>query len=157
MKIEFTKDWCMRMAALEGSLSITAGVHAKPVSNPQQDSPDAIFDGAFAFGKLIHLLRNSRRLSLEELANKTDIDADELRQVEADPLFSPDPRTVHFLATFFELSKKKLFQLSGLTAANDSHLVDEAIRFAASAKPGVELTHDERKAFRDFIAFLHKE
>ena len=111
MKIEFTKEWCMKMAALEGSLSITAGVHAKPISADQMGSADASSNGAFAFGKLIHLLRENMRLSLEQLASKTDIDVNELRQVESDPLFSPDPRTVHYLAAFFDLSKKKLFQL----------------------------------------------
>ena len=157
MKIEFTKEWCMRMAALEGGASITAGVHAKPVSSVLLEDPAAMGEAAFAFGKLVQLLRRQSRLNLEELASKADVDFDELRQIEENPLFTPEPRTVHFLASFFDLSKKKLLQLSGLTAANDSHLVDEAIRFAASAKPGAELTPEEKKALRDFIAVLNEK
>lgn len=157
MKIEFTKEWCMRMAAIEGGASITAGVHAKTITSVPLENPAAISEATFAFGKLIQLLRKKGRLSLEELATKADVDLDELKKIEENPLFIPEPRTVHFLAGFFELPKKKFLQLSGLTAANDSHLVDEAIRFAASARPGVELTREEKKALQEFIAVLNEK
>ncbi len=157
MKFEFSKAWCNRIAQLEGDAEIVAGVHAKTPHFPSEQSTVISMGTSLVFGKLIQLLRRDKKLSAEKLAAGADISLDDLNKIERDPLFRPDPRSVYMLAEFFDIPKKKLQQLSGLTAANDSHLQEEALRFAASANPAADLSREEKSALKAFISVLNEE
>ncbi|WP_421794282.1 helix-turn-helix domain-containing protein [Hydrocarboniphaga effusa] len=142
----------MKMATLEGDATIVAGARAKTLL-PHQE-PSAAQTPPGALGKLVQLMRRDRHLSIAVLAEKADVELSDLQGIEHNPLHKAEPRTIYQLADFFGMPKKKLLQLSGLTAANDSHLVSEALRFAASSDPSAELSHDERAALQAFIAVL---
>jgi len=155
MKIEFTKDWCMKMAALEGNAAIVAGSCAQAL---QPNLENAVAQSpAVAFGKLVQLLRRDRRLSIAELAIKVDLDLADLKGIEQNPAYKTEPRSVYKLAEFFDVPRKMLLKLSGLTAANDESLISEALRFAASSDPSAELSKEEKAALRNFIAFLNEK
>ncbi|ODT86211.1 MAG: hypothetical protein ABS69_00190 [Nitrosomonadales bacterium SCN 54-20] len=156
MKIEVTKDWCVRMAQIEGDAEIGAGI----------SSIDPVFDGEtlltfnteelnnVVFGRFVRLMRRKRRMTLETLADSADVDIAELVEIEDDARHKPEVRTVYQLANYFNVPRAKLLQIAGLTTARDSKLLDEAVRFAARSDPIAELTIQERDALEAFVAVL---
>ena len=70
MRMDVTKDWCLRMAELEADEEIGVGLVAA----------DPMFDGesvaqseepAVAFGRFISLMRRDRGLTVEKLADES--------------------------------------------------------------------------------------
>lgn len=158
MKIEITKDWCVRMAHLEGDAEIGAGI----------SSIDPVFDGEtlltfteeinnVAFGRFVRLMRRKHRMTLETLADSANVDVAELVEIEDDARHKPEVRTVYQLANYFNVPRAKLLQVAGLTTARDNNLFDEAVRFAARSDPIAELTTQERDALEAFVAVLSKK
>lgn len=159
MRIEVSKEWCARMADLEGDSEIGAGRLAIDPSpcDDEERFPEAMAandDRPVAFGRLVELIRRERRLSADQLADQADVDVAEVVAVEENAHHKPDLRTVHQLANFFGLPRDKLLQLAGLTAARDEALLGEAVRFAARAEPVAELEPHERAALEAFVSVL---
>jgi HTH-type transcriptional regulator, competence development regulator len=156
MTIEITKEWCRRMAQLEGGFEVGAGLTAL----------DPTFDGApatqaqslgeanVAFGRFVRLMRRSKGLTVERLAGEADVDVAELVEVEEDAHYKPEVRTVYQLANYFRLPRSSLLQVAGLAAPRDEKLLDEAVRFAARAEPVTQLTPEERAALEAFVSVL---
>jgi len=156
MRIEVTKDWCVRMAELEADEEIGVGLVAV----------DPLFDGeslahseepAVAFGRFVSLMRRDRGLSVEKLADETDIDVAELVSIEEDTRYKPEVRTVYQLANFFALPRTTLLQVAGLTLPKDSRIAEESVRFAARSEPVEALSNEERAALETFVAVLSEE
>ncbi len=161
MKMEMTKEWCLRMAQLEGDAEIGAGLTAA----------DPIFDGEvmpagataaseetnIAFGRFIRLMRRHRGLTLEKLAENADVEVAELVEIEDDTRHKPELRTVYQLATFFKVPRSNLLQVAGLTAPKDRQLIDEAVRFAARSEPVAALSPEELRALEAFVAVLSEQ
>jgi hypothetical protein len=109
-----------------------------------------------SLGKLITFLRTEKCLSIEQLAAKTDLDIEELVEIESSSESNAGPRAVVVLATFFKLSPMKLQRLAGLThdlATNES----ESLGIAACAKPDFrQLTKQERVVFHHWVKQLRK-
>jgi transcriptional regulator with XRE-family HTH domain len=161
MKIVFTKEWCVRMAGLEADAEIGAGAFAI----------DPIFDGAsvtdaaqmpdektaYAFSRFIRLSRRNRGLSIEILAEQADVEIAELVTIEENGQYKPDLRTVYQLANFFGVQRSNLLQVAGLTVPKDTHLIDQAVRFAARSEPVAALTTEERAALEAFVSVLSEQ
>ena len=159
MKIEITKEWCLRMAEIEADAEIGAGSYAL----------DPVFDGetmpangsneepSIAFGRFVRLMRRDRGLTLEKLAEDTDVEIAELVEIEEDTHHKPELRTVYQLATYFKVPRSNLLQVAGLTAPRDNRLIDEAVRFAARSESVAVLTPEERAALEAFVAVLSEE
>ena len=156
MRIEVTKDWCLRMAELEADEEIGVGLVAV----------DPVFDGeslaqseepTVAFGRFISLMRRNRGLTVEKLADEADVDVAELVSVEEDTRYKPEVRTVYQLANFFDIPRTTLLQVAGLTLPKDSRIVEEAVRFAARSEPVEALTNEERAALETFVAVLSED
>jgi HTH-type transcriptional regulator, competence development regulator len=159
MKIEITKEWCLRMAQVEANAEIGAGLYAL----------DPIFDGetmpadekneepSIAFGRFVRLMRRDRGLTLEKLAEDTDVEISELVEIEDDTRHKPELRTVYQLANYFKVPRANLLQVAGLTALKDSHLIEEAVRFAARSESVAVLTSEERAALEAFVAVLSEQ
>jgi transcriptional regulator with XRE-family HTH domain len=109
-----------------------------------------------AFGRFVKLLRRNHGLSIEELAEKAEIDEIELINIEEDVRHSPEPRSVYQLARCFRLPQKQLMQLAGLAQARDPRLAREAVRFAARSESTAKLSETERAALEAFIALLSR-
>jgi transcriptional regulator with XRE-family HTH domain len=160
MRIELTKDWCMRMAQLEAEVDgeIGAGLLAiDPVFESKAvpiESPEEI---PIAFSRFVRLARRSRGLSVEKLAENADVEVVELVSIEENGQYKPDLRTVYQLANFFGVQRANLLQVAGLTAPKDSHIVSEAVRFAARSEPVAALTAEERSALEAFVSVLSEQ
>ena len=88
-----------------------------------------------AFGKTITLLRTQKRLSIEQLAKKTDLDADEITEIESSPNNDVDPMAVTVLAEFFGMSVDRMQRLAGLTTNSTMGDDFESLHLAAGAQP----------------------
>ena len=155
MTIEMSKEWCLKMAAIEGDASIGVGIYA---IDPEFENWSILAHGEehvnVAFGRFVRLMRRSRKLSREELANDADIEIGELVEIEDDVRHRPEIRTVYKLSEVFKLPNSKLMQVAGLAKAKNDNLARKAERFAARSDPMAELTPEERAALEEFIADL---
>ena len=160
MKPKISKEWCMRMAQLEGDAEIGAGCLAidpvfdgegAPVVNRDDEGPN------LAFGRLINLMRRRRGVSLEKLADDADVTMTELVEIESDTRHKPALRTTYQLANYFNMPRSGFLQVAGLTTRKDARLSDEAVRFAARAEPTAELTPEENAALEAFVAVLSEQ
>lgn len=110
-----------------------------------------------SFGVLIRQLRRRDGLSVEKLAQKARIDADELRLVEHDPHYRAKPRMVHQLSDVFRIPERSMMTLAGAMVVNDNRIGQAAERFAAMSDDMSKLTREERKLLNDFVKFLADE
>lgn len=160
MKIEFTKEWCLRMAHLEADTASNFEIGAspspqvKPVVQIEAPTTEAISPTNIVFGRFVRLMRRHKQLTLEKLAVDARVDITELVEIEEDSRHKPDPRTVYQLATAFDVSMQKMMQLAGLSIIKDARLVDESIRFAARSDPVEDLNSVELAALEAFVAVL---
>jgi transcriptional regulator with XRE-family HTH domain len=158
MKIEITKDWCLRMAELEGDAEIGAGLFAiDPTFDGEATQVETPDETSVAFGRFVRLMRRSRGLTVEKLAEDADVEVVELVTIEENGKYKPELRTVYQLANYFGVQRANLMQVAGLTAPKDSHLVHEAVRFAARSESVAALTAEERNALEAFVAVLSEQ
>ena len=160
MKIDISKEWCMRMAQFEGDAEIGAGRLAiDPVFDGQRVPAEVSEEEGpnVAFGRFVNLMRRQRRMSLEQLADDADVDMADLVEIESDPHHRPELRTAYQLANYFKVSRAGLMQVAGLAAPKDARLFDEGVRFAARSGPIAELTPEEGTALESFVAVLSEQ
>ena len=160
MKVDIDKEWCMRMAQLEGDAEIGAGRMAfDPVFDGESVPVEASGEEglSIAFSRFITLMRRRRGITIEKLADDADVDVTDLVQIESDPHHKPELRTTYQLANYFEVSQSSLMQVAGLTAPKDARLFDEGVRFAARSEPTAELTPEEDAALEAFVAVLSEQ
>ena len=106
-------------------------------------------------GALLQMLRRREHLSIDELAQKARVAASELRRIELDPAFDPNPRTIFQIAQYFKLPERSLVVLSGAVIVDDD-VREEAVRFAASSEDISGLTKEQRKLLNHFVKFLRE-
>jgi HTH-type transcriptional regulator, competence development regulator len=160
MRIDLTKDWCLRMAQLEAEADseIGAGLLAiDPVFDSKATPIASSEETTIAFSRFVQLARRSRGLSVEKLAENADVEVIELVSIEENSQYKPDLRTVYQLANFFKVQRTNLLQVAGLTVPKDSHIVSEAVRFAARSEPVAALTAEERSALEAFVSVLSEQ
>jgi DNA-binding XRE family transcriptional regulator len=158
MKIDITKDWCMRMAQLEADAEIGAGSLAiDPVFDGEAAPVEASEETTFAFGRFVQLMRRSRSLTVEKLAEDADVEMAELVTIEENVQYKPELRTVYQLANYFGVQRANLLQVAGLTVPKDVHLANEAVRFAARSESVAALSAEERSALEAFVAVLSEK
>lgn len=161
MRIERTKEWWLAQADSEGDGPVGAGRSSggpgKLLPLRSLVAPSGDDETRIAFGKLVELLRRRDELTVEQLAERAQLDAGELLRIEEGVAQPPEPRTVYQLARTFKLPQKRLMQLAGLSAANDSALQREAVRFAARSESVDKLTREEKAALEEFIAVLSQQ
>lgn len=157
MKITLTREWCLRMAQLEGDAGnvIGAGLLAiDPVFDNESFPVQSSEEPTVAFRRFVQLARRSRGLTVEKLAEKADVEVVELVSIEEDGHYKADLRTVYQLANFFGVERANLLQVAGLTAPKDTYIASEAVRFAARSEPVAALTAEERSALEAFVSVL---
>ncbi len=110
-----------------------------------------------AFGLLVKLSRRAKRLSLEELADKLSVEADELEHIEREPDFRARPRTISKFANFFDLPVGEVMKLAGAAVSNDASLSTYALKFAAHSGDIVALTREEQEALKSFVRYLRDQ
>src|SRR3990167_4778640 len=145
MKIEISKDWCLKMASLEGDTEIGAGVTAAdPLFDGEAETQNVGEDEpSIAFGRFVRLMRRNKGLTLEELV-----------EIEDDVRHKAELRSVYQLANYFQVPRGNLMQVAGLTTPKNDNLIHEAVRFAARSEPVAALSQAERAALEAFVTVL---
>ena len=111
----------------------------------------------YVFHLFIQMLRRSKKLPIEELASKTDIDRDELVTMERNPGYRPNPMTLHRLCGFYGIPEGKMLILAGAVRRVPEDVKEYASRFAAQSESFAGLTREERRALDEFMGFLKSE
>ena len=149
------KEWLLRMADAEDNCELAVGGLAHELGLLEQPEQSFAPPTRGAFARLIELRRREQRLSVEELAEKADVELPELLDIEHGELTSPpEVRTVFNLATTLKLPQQRLMQLAGLAEAKDEGFRDAAVRFAARSESIDKLTREEHRALEEFVKFL---
>jgi|GEM_PF-332133 len=157
MDLTRSEKWWLAKARAEGGNTVAAGILA---CDPVADDPAPAGSGdqpSIAFGRFVSLMRRSQALNVEEFAEKAGLEVGELLAIEEDIRHVAQPRVVFRLSAALELPQSQLMQLAGLTAANDTGLGAEAVKFAARSESVEELTDQERTALEAFVAVLSKK
>lgn len=110
-----------------------------------------------AFHRVVQMLRRSRGLTIDQLAENTKIDRDELMALERNPAYRPSPLTLHRLSEFFEVPDRKLAVLAGAIREVPDDLRQQAARFAAQSDSFAKLTNEEQRLLDEFVGFLRSE
>ena len=146
-----SQNWLQRMAELEDSCrSVSAAGLASdfgmllipPHGETQQ-----------VFGRLIELARRKCRLTVEQLAEKADVDLVEIVDIETKLDVVPEARTVFQLASVLKLPSARLMEVTGL-AIPRPEIRSAALKFAAHSKSTANLTQEERDALEEFVKVL---
>jgi transcriptional regulator with XRE-family HTH domain len=110
-----------------------------------------------AFHRVIHMLRRSRGLTIDELAKKTEIDRTELVALERNVAYRPSPLTLHRLSQFFQVPDRKLAVLAGAIREVPEDLRQQAEKFAAQSDSFSKLSKEEQRVLDEFVGFLRSE
>ncbi len=119
--------------------------------------PDAadVQDLHRGLGAILQMLRRREQLSADKLAQEARVNVSELRRIELDPTFDPNPRTIFQLEQYFKLPSRSLVVLSGAVHVDDN-VREEVVRFAASSGDISGLTKEQRKHLNRFVKFLRE-
>jgi transcriptional regulator with XRE-family HTH domain len=107
-----------------------------------------------AFARLIELSRRKQRLTVEQLAERADVDVSQLIEIEEGECVSAEPRTVYKLSQVFNFPQDRLMVMSGLARPRDRHLTEATIRFAARSEPVNVLSAEEEEALHEYMKVL---
>ncbi len=110
-----------------------------------------------AFGLLVKLSRRAKRLSVEELAEKISVEAEELEHIEREPDFRARPRTISKIANFFDLPVAEVMKLAGAAVSNDTSFNTTALKFAAHSDDMAALSREEQEALKSFVRYLRDQ
>jgi transcriptional regulator with XRE-family HTH domain len=159
MKFNTDRKWLERRAEQEDRHFISVGgliSTLDPTCQAEISSVPNVETTKTAFVRLLQLARRERRLSLEQLAEKADVDLAELLKIETDETFTPALRTVHQLAAVLDLPAKKLMVLAGLLQIKDPSLQQASVRFAARSEPAGDVSPEEHAALEEYVKFLNE-
>jgi len=146
--------WSEKMLALDEHVTPGAG----PLAARPMVAPDAISlradETRLAFGRFVNVVRRGRRLSIEDLADRTKLEVAELLNIEGNPHHEPDLHAVWSLSKVFGVPQSQLMELAGLATAKESHWLDEVVRHAARSTPIEDLTPEEQHFHDAVVAAL---
>jgi len=155
MNKESNRKWLKKHAALENGGFISVGGFISTMEEKAPVAmPETVDSLKHAFVKLLQLKRRERKLSVEELAIKADLDMAELLRIESDEAYIATPFSVHKLAEFFKLPERPLMALAGLLTVKDAQFQQQALRFAARSEPVEKLSREEHRALEEYVKFL---
>jgi HTH-type transcriptional regulator, competence development regulator len=153
MKTLSDQEWLRQQAALENNCYVSVGGLVTAIEELQSKRVGSNVLKS-AFGQLIRLFRRDHRMTPEQFAQDLDIELGELIAMEAADQLRPSARTIHKLSEKMKVPSGKLFVLSGLAEARDSHIQDESLKFAARSQPLQALTPDEHQILNEWVQYL---
>jgi DNA-binding XRE family transcriptional regulator len=152
MKMNTDKVWLKRMAELEDGCVVSVGGLVEALE--QKEGAGNVIPMKPAFVRFVELARRERSLSLEQFAEKIDVDLAELVKIETETNYKPAIRTVHKMAEFLKVPQKKLLALAGLLQMKDPEFQTAALKFAARSAPVEKLTKQEHSDLEDIVKLL---
>jgi transcriptional regulator with XRE-family HTH domain len=145
-----SKEWLLEMAELEdASSSVSVGGLAFDLGL----LPACPSESQRVFGRLVEFSRRQMSMTVEQLAEKADIDLAEIVEIETQESVVPQARTVFQLAQVLNLSCSRLMEVAGLTTPRNE-ISSAALRFAARSEPTAKLSDDEKLALEEFVKVL---
>lgn len=153
MKMNTDKEWILEKAAQEDGCLVSVGGLIAALEQSESAIGNVI-PLRHAFIRFVQLARRERRLSLEQFAEKVDVDLAELFKIETEEHYTPAIRTVHKIAEFLKIPAKKLMTLAGLLQVKDAQFQTTALKFAARWAPVEKLTREEHSDLEEIVKFL---
>jgi transcriptional regulator with XRE-family HTH domain len=120
----------------------------------QKEQASSVIPMKPAFVRFLELARRERRLSLEQFAERVDVDLAELVKIETEEQYKPAIHTVHRIAEFLKVPEKKLLALAGLLQVKDSQFQNAALKFAARSAPVEKLSQQEHSDLEALVKLL---
>ena len=152
MNLNMTQAWLLKMAEKEGNGVVSVGgLVGRVDANAQALSSTATERGALA--QLIEWQRRKLRWSVEDLAEKANVEVEDVLAIEMGQ-GTPEPRTLFNLAAAINLPAQKLMHLAGLVMSRDPRLERAAVRFAARSAPIEMLTTEQSAALEEFVRVI---
>lgn len=143
-------DWLQNAAraeAEEGSFSVGGLAVRLGVLQAEEPRPSV-------FSQFVEFGRRRMRLTLEQLAEKADVDIEELVLIERGECEAPSARTVHNLAQAFHLPTGAVAEVAGLVRVRNKRLEHAAYLFAARSEPTALLSEEEDHAYQEFVKVI---
>lgn len=161
MRLQRSREWWLARARAEPDVPISAGIPEVEKDERQCDLVGKageleINDVPAIFSEFVHLLRRKRGLSIEEFADAVHIDVSEAQVLEEDPFYSPEPRTVYYIARAFNMPQAALNSYAGVTIANDFEAISGGQRFAARSESRSKLSGEELLLLNAIVAVLEE-
>ena len=153
MDMKNDREWLLRKAEQEDGDFVSVGGLVSSLDNAPQPAKNVI-PMKHAFARFVQFSRRERKLSLEQFAQKVDVDLAELLEIEKDEQYIPALRTVYQIATFLNVPKQKLMALAGLLTPKDASFQSAALKFAARSEPVETLSKSEHAALEEYVKFL---
>ena len=150
------------LAEIEDGCSVTAGsLDVEAFYRKVEDTKAQATHGRepllSVFSRVINMARRDHGWSIEQLADKADVDAIEVFRIEEDLVEAPEPRVVSSLSRALRLPAGKMMQLVGHITVLDPKVSGAAMKFAASSGSMEKLTRTEKGALNDFVKALAEE
>ena len=152
MKMNTDKDWLRKKAEQEDGCFVSVGGLVDALE--QREQAGNLIPMQHAFVRFVQLARRERRLSLEQFADKVDVDLVELLKIETEEHYKPAIRTVHKIAGFLKVPEQKLMALAGLLQVKDAQFQTAALKFAARSAPVEKLSKEEHSDLEEIVKFL---
>jgi transcriptional regulator with XRE-family HTH domain len=164
MEMLISPDWLRRKVESDPDVDTDAGPSIKLLESigmflpadliPAEAEKDKTVRVVEAFGVLVRQLRRQKQWTIEELAKRARVDAEDLRHIERDPHYRPRPRVVHQLSAVYGVPERPLMKLSGATITRDHDFEEKAMRFAAKSDDMSKLSQEEQQALNDYVKYL---
>ncbi len=107
-----------------------------------------------AFHLVVQMLRRRYGLTVDSLAQRADIDRDEIVAMERNNAYRPSPLTLHKLCDVYGIPERRMLVLAGAVKDVPQDFSERASRFAAQSESFAKLTKEERKALDELVQFL---
>ena len=111
----------------------------------------------YAFRELLRGLRKEKGLKIDQVAERSGIDREEILRMERNECYRPAPLTLHKLSKFYGIPQRRLAVLAGAIRDVPADLEREVSRFAAQSESFAKLTPEERRTLDEFVTFLREE
>lgn len=165
MKMKITKEWLLKNADRDEDLEVTAGFLSDDKLNAvygsqKKEQGDQIEDyesRMAALAQVVNFGRRSHGWTLEQLADKADVDLHDVMCLEKGIPVQLSVRTIHKLSKVLNLPHTGLLRLSGATTARNDKVTERALKFIARSEMVTKPTRQEMKVFEEFVKFLAED
>jgi len=119
---------------------------------------DPEMDGMrYAFRLVVQMLRKRHGLTVDKLAQRADVEREEIVAMERNNGYRPSPLTLHKLCQFFGIPERRMLVLAGAIRETPQDFTERASGFAAQSESFAGLTKEEKKVLDEFVQFLKED
>lgn len=109
------------------------------------------------FRDFVQKLRRSKRLTLDALAKRLDVEREELVALEQWPGYRPSSRLLYSISEFFQIPQRSLAILAGAIREVPTGVRRQLSQFAAKSESFDTLTKEEKEQLDELITALKSE